>query len=91
MLFRTDYLPEDVESEDDINVFEYIYGSYDETEVSETFTEDSSAMIIERLDAMNESLEFLLDSSLNVTDSLLVIIVFLGSLLGAQIIRSLRK
>lgn len=47
-------------------------------------TGDSTSMIIERLDTTNELL------SIGV-DSLIVTVVFLGAILGAHIIRSLRK
>ena len=47
-------------------------------------TGDSTTMIISRLDTTNELL------SIGV-DSLIVTVVFLGAILGAHIIRSLRK
>lgn len=62
MLSRTDYLPNDIVSEEDneINVFEEIYGSDEETEVPvvsviyETLSEESVSLITEKLDTIIE-------------------------------------
>lgn len=59
MLSRTDYLPDDIVSEEDneINIFKEVYGSEESSEVTviyETLSEDSVSLITEKLDTIIE-------------------------------------